>query len=142
MNFHNKLKSYSIICYSIFMRIMSEKIYMFFLIMVLGFSPLQASYAAMSNCSEMMTSTMSGMMMEMDHSDLTANKSNNESNSNSEQDCCNQNNCVFVHCANTVTAALLSTNTIQITTLVSKLFQTNNHSLNSYFKSSIYRPPR
>jgi len=114
------------------MKMLSGKINLLFLIVVLSISPIQASYTAVTGCSEM----MSEMVHEIQSFD------ENHSATESKQDCCNQNNCSSVQCTVSVIATLSSTNTTQVEYIAGNVLQIHKQLINSYFPSSIYRPPK
>ena len=122
------------------MKIISKYIGLLFLIVVLAISPLQASYAALVNCSEMMSKMHHEVQSpEERHSSKESMKENMKE---SGQDCCNQNKCASAQCASTVMAVIPSISIRHIEYVASHVIQIHNQSISSYFQSSIYRPPK
>lgn len=112
------------------MKSISHRLRLLFLIVVLGISPISASYATVASCSDMMT--------EIDHAIM----SNDINKTNSEPDCCNQKSCAAMQCTNTVTIGLLSTGISFNKSNINYLNQSLNQSINAYYHFSIYRPPK
>jgi len=95
-------------------------------------SPLQANYSAATACSK--------MMIDMHHATQLIGK--NISVTEDEIDCCTQTTCTTTHCTGSIVAAIVSSNSTQTVYLFESVNHLNDKIVNSYFKPSLYRPPK
>ncbi len=104
------------------------------MIALLAISPLEASFAAVSSCSDMLHDMSAVMHQSSSNERVAANPMTH--------DCCTQHDCATAHCYASVVAVVLSVNLTESEYLVDTILQLQNQSLESAYSATIFRPPR
>lgn len=120
------------------MKFLSDNFIVLMLAVVLGFSPLQSIAASVSNCMNM-GDTMSHQLKMSDKSAM-----GDAAQDNVKNDCCDQHSCdTSSHCASGAMSAVISSHgTNDMTYTVSNIYPNPIVSLNTFYPSSLYRPPK
>ena len=123
------------------MKCLSDNLLMLALALVLGISPLQTITASVSKCADMNSTNMNqGMHHQMKASDKATH--HDMSQSDTQNNCCEQNACDMSHCAGTIAAVVSFDTQNDMTYIVSNVHLKPSISLIQFYPSSLYRPPR
>ncbi len=105
------------------------------MIVILAFSPLEASFAAVSNCSKMVhDKSVMTLQSAVSHERVAANPMMHDS--------CTQHDCSSVHCYSSAFAVVFSINAVEFEYLVNTILQSQTKSLKTAYTSTIFRPPK
>ena len=123
------------------MKCLSDNLLMLALALVLGISPLQTITASVSKCADMNSTNMNqGMHHQMKASDKATH--HDMSQSDTQNNCCEQNACDMSHCAGTIAAVVSFDTQNDMIYIVSNVHLKPSTSLIQFYPSSLYRPPR